>query len=295
MITSDATGAVNIDLKALKETINADGGDLKITEAFKTLKVFTPEQHASILNNHKEALKLSLKDDFYKDHKRDIHGSLEKEIMKKYGMELKPGEDFKTTIDLLALVEAKIKKDNGKEDPEAVKKYTDKIAELNKNIEGMVKKEDHETMQNDFYNTVLDLSVGALHGRIDAEEDKVAQQLNYLKYIFVSEGNKISKKDNSFVVLNKEGQPVVDNTTFKPVSISTFIESLAASNLKLKEGPATGRGGNPNNPDSQNAELLALKDKNSFIDHLRKKNIDMGSEEGMKLYTEWRKVHNIKD
>lgn len=228
------------DEQALATKLADENGYKEIETKIGGLKVFkSNDEYTGVLNNYRN----SLKDVFYNEHKGSIHESLENNIMSKYGVTLKRGEDFKKTDELIdKIIEEKSKavKAAGSGDDKELQKAQAKIQELN---EALLQQE--TKFKNDYEGKLKDLQItsvlSGIKPMLDVPNENLNENLEFIKYKFEKDGFSIREKDGKHIVYKGE-EIYRDQTTYKEIPLESVLLEIASKVSKVKTSPAAGRG-----------------------------------------------------
>jgi len=291
-----------IDKTELTEKIKTDEGALEVATKMKGLKVFESDaKHIEFLDNFLKAKEQPIKDAAYKESKIAIHEKIEKEVKRKLGLDnWKLGTDYATTDELLEKAIAEKTKATGTDTNEEIKKRDAKILELTQKrdteLEDAIK-----PYSSEINGLLIGNALEMLRDKVEVDKEKVDGQLDFVRFQFDKQGLKIGKKDNKYVVLKQDGSPVVDETTFQPLSVSQVISNIAEANIPLKKSvPAGGRGGNNNNNQNQNSDSIdwsAFQGADGFDKFLQTesgKRLTKGSQEANEAFGKWAKATGYK-
>jgi hypothetical protein len=183
-----------------------------LEERAKSLKVFTSDEFNSTMNNYKD----SLKDTFYKEHKINIHGAIEKGLVEKYGLD---GESLKgkRTEDYIEAAMEKL----GKSAKPADDKELEKLTKLLQDTKTDYEKKIGETTKQ-YEDRLRDMALGVelkgIENTLDIEDaEKRSAQLEFIKYQFNKEYS-VVEKDGKYVVM--KGEEVARDANYNPLTVS---------------------------------------------------------------------------
>lgn len=273
-------------LKVDPTTLSTEEGIAAAEEKAKSLKVMTSDEFNSTLNNYRE----SLKDTLYKEHKINIHSSIEKNLIEKYGLDENEFKGKRTDEYIDRIIELKSKANPTGADTKELEKLTKLLQDSKSEFErqlGETKKE-YETR---IRGMMLEGELKAISPIIDTDDDKKQAQLDFIKYQFEKE-YRFEEREGNIVVL--KGDEIVRDADFKPVSVGAVLAQLAEKFAPIKQKAPAGR--KPAGGGKGSESTVDWSQFESFDDFQKTdsgKNLTMGSAEWIKLYGEFRKAKGL--
>lgn len=291
-LVTTLAGVLKVDPTELTTKLADEKGVDEVVSKIAEAKVFaTNKDYLDHLNNYRASQVDIIKNEVYTNAKKDIHEAHEKELKREFGIEnLEYGKDYKTTKELINhIITTKSKDSNTDKDKAEMLK---KIEELNKAVETAPLKV-REEYNAKITGMLLDTSINSIKSRVKADDDKIDEQLDYLKYKFEKEGYSITEKDGKYVVM--KGEETVKNENFVPLSVQEVINQLAEKVLILKDKvPAGGRGGSQSGQNQNSGNSIDWSNYQTWDAFLknneRGKSLTIGSTEANELYGQFMKA-----
>ncbi len=262
--------------------------DEQITEKvnhIKSLKVYTEDSLKDYTSN--------VRKDFRGTIEKEVKGStmekFEKNVLEKYGLELKQGEDYSNAIELIEkVISGEVSKSSNDEE---LKKELTVLQEAIKKVN-----EDKDTSLGDLATAhkkalndlTLNGEISKYSGLVDVDEEKVANQMEFLRFTFDKQFE-IREQDGKPVVFDKIKDEIVKNEDFSPESLSSVMNKLASTTLKLKKVETKEGRGKDGKPDAI-SDMAKFKTEADFYKYLSGQEISPTSTEAVKLYSEWKKA-----
>ena len=236
-------------------------------------------------------LKSNVRKDFRTTIESEVKGKtfekLEKDILNKFGLELKKGTDYNNALELIE--KAISNKVNNASGDEELKKEMETLREAIKRVnedKDTSLTELEKTYKRKLTNMQLQSEISKFTNLIDADDSLKASQLEFLKYSF-EKNYELREQEGKTVVFDKETQEIVKNETdYSYESLSSVLGKLAPTVVKLKENkPKAGRGDNKQQAVTNMSKFKTAEDFNLYLNG---QGVSPTSLEGQKLYSEWR-------
>lgn len=237
-------------------------------------------------------LKSNVRKDFRTTIESEVKGKtfekLEKDILNKFGLELKKGTDYNNALELIE--KAISNKVNNASGDEELKKEMETLREAIKRVN-----EEKDTslteLEKAYKSQLTDLKLNSeiskFTGLIDAEDSLKASQLEFLKYSF-DKAYEVREQDGQTVVFDKVKEEIVKNETdYSPETLSSVLGKLAPTIVKLKKEEVKQGRGEQGKPVAT-SNMNKFKTSEDFNQYLQGQDIRPTSIEGMKLYSEWK-------
>jgi hypothetical protein len=237
-------------------------------------------------------LKSNVRKDFRTTIESEVKGKtfekLEKDILNKFGLELKKGTDYNNALELIE--KAISNKVNNASGDEELKKEMETLREAIKRVN-----EEKDTslteLEKAYKSQLTDLKLNSeiskFTGLIDAEDSLKASQLEFLKYSF-DKAYEVREQDGQTVVFDKVKEEIVKNETdYSPETLSSVLGKLAPTIVKLKKEEVKQGRGEQGKPVAT-SNMNKFKSSEDFNQYLQGQDIRPTSIEGMKLYSEWK-------
>ena len=237
-------------------------------------------------------LKSNVRKDFRTTIESEVKGKtfekLEKDILNKFGLELKTGTDYNNALELIE--KAISNKVNNASGDEELKKEMETLREAIKRVN-----EEKDTslteLEKAYKSQLTDLKLNSeiskFTGLIDAEDSLKASQLEFLKYSF-DKAYEVREQDGQTVVFDKVKEEIVKNETdYSPETLSSVLGKLAPTIVKLKKEEVKQGRGEQGKPVAT-SNMNKFKSSEDFNQYLQGQDIRPTSIEGMKLYSEWK-------
>jgi hypothetical protein len=279
------------DANSVSELLSSEEGITKLETQVKELKTYTTESFSSVVNN----LRKDQKDQIYGEVKGATLEMLEKELQKEHSTEFKKGEDYNTTAELVAKINA-AKTPTG--DDSELKTEIASLQELLKTERG-----EHQTAINDINaaniakisDQTLKGAIKALKSQIDVEDSAKDGQLRLFEIAFKEDYQIRNNEEGNQIVWDvKKGEVVKSTDTFSPLTPDQVVQQIAPNYLPIKDvAPKKGRGSEFNKEvKSGTSKVNWSKYGNDFDNYydqeLKGKGIMMGSEEVNVLYRQFK-------
>lgn len=258
----------------------------ELVDKISSIKVYTEEALKERDSNVRKAFRETIE----KEVSGKTLSQFEKNVLQKYGLEMKQGEDYQTALELIdKLVSTKVSESSTdeqlKKELEAVR---DRLKAVNEEKDSSLTELErkYKKMLSD---KDLNGEISKYAGLLDVEDSVRDGQLEFLKYTF-EKRYELREQDGKTVVFDKQvGEIVKNDVDMSPESLSSVLGKLAPTVVKLKSNePKQGRGKETNGKPVAESNLSKFKTVEDFNKYLSGQEISPTSNEGIRLYSEWK-------
>jgi len=289
-IVSAALKTLNIDAESVSGELTED--QIKeFTDKIASLKVYDD----ATLND----LKSNVRKDFRKTIESEVSGKtlgqLEKNIMQKYGVEFKQGEDYQNAVELIEKIVDSNVQNAGNPDETLTKELTTLREALKSKTESFDAEKENiiKEYKSMLINKDIDAVLNGIASKLDVADELKGGQLEFIKYTFNNKYS-IGEQDGQTVVLDANGEVVKNETDYSPRSLSSVLNDLAPTLVKFKtDDNKVGRADEKINGKTVNDRVFStMKSQAEFNKYLSDNSISPTSLAGQEAYAKWRKAQN---